>query len=65
MSDFRMVIVPNELADAIYEKLDAEIAKHPDAAVDRAIFFDQLLAYYDQHGVIPEFSLAKNQESES
>lgn len=53
-------IVPNYLRDQIYEKLDAEIAKNPDAAKDRDVLFGQLLAYFDQYGVIPEFTLAKH-----
>ena len=55
----RMVIVPNSLRDAIMKKLDAEIAKHPDAEKDREVLYEQLLGYFDEHGVIPEFSLEK------
>lgn len=53
----QLFIVPNELRDAIYAKLDAEIAKWPDAAKDREALYEQLLAYFNEHGVIPEFSL--------
>jgi len=53
------VIVPNYIANEINAKLDAEIAKHPDAAKDRDALFSQLLAYVDQHGIVPDFSLAK------
>ena len=55
----RMVIVPNSLRDAIMEKLDTEIAKHPDAEKDREVLYGQLLSYFDEHGVIPEFSLER------
>jgi len=56
----RMVIVPNELRDAINAKLDTAIADCPDAAKDRDALFKQLLAYYDEHGEVPDFDLAKN-----
>jgi len=52
------VIVPNSLRDAIYARIDAALAEFPDAASDREIFYSQLLAYFDEHGVIPEFELA-------
>ena len=54
-----MVIVPNSLRDAIMERLDAEIAKHPGAEKDRDVLYSQLLGYFDEHGVIPDFSLEK------
>ena len=56
----RCVIVPNDLRDRIYAKLDAEIAKCPEATPDRDVLYCQLLAYFDEHGVIPEFSLKRN-----
>ena len=55
----RCVIVPNYISDSIYEKVDAEIAKHPDAAPDREYFYGVLLDHFDQHGTIPDFSLEK------
>jgi len=54
-----MVIVPNYLADEINARLDAQIALHPDAEADRDIFYSQLLSFFDEHGTIPDFSLAK------
>lgn len=54
-----MLIVPNYLRDEIYQRIDAEIAKCPDAAKDREHLYGQLLAYVNDHGVIPEFSLEK------
>jgi hypothetical protein len=54
-----MVIVPNELAAAIYAKIDAALVDCPDAAPDREAFYGQLLDYFDEHGVIPAFSLVK------
>ena len=56
----KMVIVPNELRDAIKAKLDTAIAACPDAAKDRDVLYSQLLAYFDEHGEVPDFGLAKN-----
>ena len=56
----RMVIVPNELRDAINAKLDTAIAACPDAAKDRDTLYKQLLTYFDEHGEVPDFDLAKN-----
>jgi hypothetical protein len=53
-------IVPNELRDAINAKLDTAIAACPDAAKDRDDLYNQLLSYFDEHGEIPDFDLAKN-----
>jgi hypothetical protein len=53
-------IVPNELRDAINAKLDIAIAACPDAAKERYALYNQLLAYFDEHGEIPDFDLAKN-----
>ena len=53
------MIVPNSLRDSIYEKVGAEIANAPDAAPDREYFYCVLLDYFNEHGVIPDFSLEK------
>lgn len=53
------VIVPDSLRDAIYAKVDAAIAECPDAAADREYFYAELLAHFNEHGVIPEFTLRK------
>lgn len=53
----RLVVVPNSLRDAINEKLDAAIAACPGSEVDRETLFTTLLAYFDEHGVIPDFSI--------
>lgn len=52
-----MVIVPNELRDAIYEKVDAAIVEQPAAKQDREYFYEVLLNYFNEHGVIPDFTL--------
>jgi hypothetical protein len=49
----RTVIIPNHVHDAINAKLDELLALVPDAAQDRDIFYDALLEYFDNHGVIP------------
>jgi hypothetical protein len=54
-----LVIVPDSLRDAINAKLDAEIAKHPDAAADREILYGQLLDYFNALGVLPDFTLER------
>lgn len=59
----KMVIVPNDLRDRINAKLDAVIKECPDAEKDRDVLYSQLLGYYDEHGVVPDFSLKKSQKS--
>lgn len=55
-----LVIVPNSLRDAINAKLDAALAACPAAAPDRDLFYRQLLAYFNDHGVVPDFTLERN-----
>lgn len=57
-----IVIVPDSLAAAINEKLDAAIAVCSDAAQDREVLYSQLLSYFNEHGVIPDFTLARAPE---
>jgi hypothetical protein len=54
-----LVIVPNCLRDEINAAIDTALIGHPDAEPDREIFYDTLLAYFNEHGVIPEFTLEK------
>jgi len=54
-----LVIVPNSLRNAIMEKLDAAIRQCPDAEKDRDVLYHQLLDYFNEHRVIPEFSVKK------
>ncbi len=56
----RVVVVFNELRDELYRRIDKELERCPGALPDRQIFYDNLLAYYDEHGVIPEFTLEEN-----
>lgn len=52
-------VIPNSLRDAINAKLDEQFALVPDAAKDREVLYGQLLDYFAEHGVIPDFSLEK------
>jgi len=52
-----LVIVPNDLRDAIYAKVDAALEEVPEATPDREVFYDQLLSHFNQHGVVPDFTL--------
>ena len=54
-----LVIVPNALRDAIDRMLDEEIEKTPDAEKDRDTLKRELLWYFNEHGVLPRFTLRK------
>jgi hypothetical protein len=55
----RLVIVPDLVADMIEAAVDRAIDQNPDAARDRDYIYQVLLDYYDEHGVIPQFTLEK------
>ena len=55
------VIVPNVLRDSLYDAIDAALENCPDAVDERDDLYRQLLAYYNEHGRIPEFTLAKRE----
>lgn len=57
------VIVPNVLSDAINAAIDKALLDCPEAAGEREIFYSQLLGYYNEHGVIPPFTIGKNPQS--
>ena len=59
-----MVIVPNHLSDLIYEKVDAQIALHPDASPDRDYYYRILLAHFNDHGYVPDFTLQKRSDGD-
>lgn len=52
-----ILIVPNELLDQIDNAIDRELAGRPIADDDRQYVQSALLAFYDEHGAIPEFTL--------
>ncbi len=54
-----IVVVPNALRDAINDVLDRAIAECPGAATERDALYEQLLAYFDEHGVIPDFTIER------
>ena len=58
-----MFIVPDSLHDAINAKLDAAIAEVPEAAVDREVFYKQLLEHFNEYGAVPNFSIALREQN--
>ena len=60
-----IVIVPNVLRDAINKKLDAAFVKVPEAEKDREVLYNQLLTYYDEHGVVPDFTIKEPTDEEA
>ncbi len=52
-----IIIVPNIVRDKINEKLDEAFKACPQAAGERDSLYNELLGYFDEHGVIPEFTL--------
>lgn len=55
-----IVIVPNVLRDAINAKLDTALTQCPEAAIERGLFYNELLAYFYKHGEIPDFTIEPN-----
>lgn len=53
----RTVIVYNDLRDAIYRAVDAALEKAPQFRPERESIYKDILAYYDEHGQIPDFHL--------
>jgi hypothetical protein len=52
-----LVIVPDTLDASIKAKLDAEIAKWPDAEKDREELHRQLVTFFSVYGYVPDFTL--------
>jgi len=59
-----LTVVPNVLRDTINAKLDAAYKLVPDAEKDRELHYLELLRYFDEHGVIPDFSIYKKSKEE-
>ena len=57
-------VIPNVLRDKINEKLDTAFLACPDAAKDRDVLYLQLIDYFDEHGVIPDFELQRKPKKE-
>lgn len=54
-----LVIVPNAVSQAINNALDMAIKECPEAEGSRDALYHELLQYFDENGVIPDFSLCK------
>ena len=52
-----LLLVPNHVRDAINAAIDAALVECPDAAQERDQFYETLLAYFNEHGRIPDFSI--------
>lgn len=57
-------IVPNSLRDQINEAIDCTLIECPGAECVRDELYKQLLEYFDEHGVIPEFKIQRKNEHE-
>lgn len=53
----RLVIVPNELRDAINGEIDQALAGRPMPESEREDLYRYLLSYYDECGSIPSIQL--------
>lgn len=60
--DPMIVVVPLALSNAIYAKIDEALEEWPELLDQRENIFHDLLAYFDKHGVIPEFKIEPNNE---
>lgn len=50
-------IVPNEVSEAIYKKVDQVLETRPELKGDRENIFRFILEHYDKFGEIPDFQL--------
>lgn len=57
LSKAKLVIVPNTLRNAIHAAIDKALAGRPCDDASREIIYYQILAYYDDHGRLPDFTL--------
>ena len=62
----RYVIVHNELRNAINKAIKEAWSRAPDTPdeipeEERGALFSQILTYYDEHGVIPDFSIGERE----
>ena len=53
-----LVIVPNELRDFIFRKIDLELENSPSLKPHRDKIYLDILSYYNEHGVIPGFKIS-------
>lgn len=52
-----IVIVPNELHDAIHAAITEALHGRPCEEWEREEIYSRLLAYFNEHGRIPDFTL--------
>ncbi len=58
------LIVPNYLSDAIYAAIDKQLAACPEVTEHREAIYQDLLAYFYEHGTIPKFTLAVGEKNQ-
>jgi len=51
------VVVPNYVRDAINERMEMSFIKYPLLKAHREEIFNDILAYYDKFGKIPDFEI--------
>ena len=59
-----LVVVPDYVRDDINRILDAALVECPEAAGNREVLYGQLLAYFDDNGNLPDFSIQRRDVSE-
>lgn len=57
-----VVIVPNEVRDAIYQKVDKALEPVPQLKEKREEIYAHLLDHYDKTGVIADFKIVPDEE---
>lgn len=54
-------IVPLVLDELINKLLDEQLKAYPDIKTeDRAVLYSEILAFYDRHGQLPQFTIRKS-----
>lgn len=56
------LVVPNDLSDLIHAAITKALGGRPCDDESRDVLYRQLLDYYDEHGVIPDFDLRATTE---
>ena len=54
-----LIILPNYISDEIDRRIDEAIAATPDAAPDRELFRETLIAHFAETGRVADFTLVK------
>ena len=52
-----LVIVPTNLSNELYRKIDQQLDMLPQLKHERENIYSNLLAYYNEHGAIPDFKI--------